>query len=106
MKIGFMVNDIATEEPGYTTTRLGMAAINRGHEAWVIGAGDFAYDADETVRARATAAPKKTYKSSDTYVADLKGRRAKHERISVDELDVLMLRSDPSTDLGHRAWAQ
>ena len=57
MKIGFMVNDIATEEPGYTTTRLAMAAINRGHEAWVIGAGDFAYDADETVRARATSAP-------------------------------------------------
>jgi glutathione synthase len=106
MKIGLMVNDIATEEPGYTTTRLGMAAINRGHEAWVIGAGDFAYDADETVRARATSAHKTTYKSSDTYVNDLRGRRAKRERISVDELDVLLLRSDPSTDRGHRAWAQ
>lgn len=106
MKIGFMVNDIATEEPGYTTSRLAMAAINRGHEAWVIGAGDFAYDSDETIKARATAAPKKAYKSSDTYVADLKGRKAKQERISVDELDVLMLRNDPSADLGHRAWAQ
>ncbi len=106
MRIGFMVNDIATEEPGYTTTRLGMAAINRGHEAWVIGSGDFAYDADETIRARAAAAPKKTYKSSETYITDLKGRRAKHERINVDELDVLLLRSDPSTDLGYRAWAQ
>jgi glutathione synthase len=39
MKIGFVVNDVRTEEPGYTTTRLAMAAINRGHEAWVIGAG-------------------------------------------------------------------
>jgi hypothetical protein len=38
MKIGFVVNDVRTEEPGYTTTRLAMAAINRGHEAWVIGA--------------------------------------------------------------------
>ncbi len=106
MKIGFMVNDIATEEPGYTTSRLAMAAINRGHEAWVIGAGDFAYDSDETIKARATAAPKKAYKSSDTYVSDLKGRKAKQERVSVDELDVLMLRNDPSADLGHRAWAQ
>jgi glutathione synthase len=106
MKFGFMVNDINTEEPGYTTSRLAMAAINRGHEAWVIGAGDFAYDSDETIKARATAAPKKAYKSSETYVADLKGRKAKQERISVDELDVLMLRNDPSADQGHRAWAQ
>jgi glutathione synthase len=106
MKIGFMVNDITTEEPGYTTSRLAMAAINRGHEAWVIGAGDFAYDSDETIKARATAAPKKAYKSSETYVADLKGRKAKQERISVDDLDVLMLRNDPSADQGHRAWAQ
>ena len=106
MKIGLVVNDIKTEESGYTTTRLAMAAINRGHEAWVIGAGDFAYDADETVHARATSAPKTVYKSSDTYVADLTGRKAKRERINVDELDVLMLRSDPSTETGSRAWAQ
>jgi glutathione synthase len=106
MKIAFVVNDVRTEETGYTTTRLAMAALNRGHEAWVIGAGDFAYDGDESVRARATAAPKAQYKSSDAYIGDLKGRRAKHERISVDELDVLMLRSDPSADLAHRSWAQ
>jgi glutathione synthase len=106
MKIGFVVNDVITEETGYTTPRMAMAAINRGHEAWVIGAGDFAYDADESIRARATAAPKSQYKSSDNYIADLKGRRAKRERISVDELDVLMLRSDPSADLAQRSWAQ
>ena len=35
MRVGFMVNDISTEEAGYTTCRLGMAAINRGHEVWV-----------------------------------------------------------------------
>jgi len=106
VKIGFVVNEVSTEQTGYTTTRMAMAALNRGHEAWVIGAGDFAYDADESVSARATAAPKAQYKSSDAYIADLKGRRAKRERISVDELDVLMLRSDPSTDLAQRSWAQ
>ena len=57
MTIGFVVNDVMTEETGYTTTRLAMAALNRGHESWVIGAGDFAYDADESVHARATAPP-------------------------------------------------
>lgn len=106
MKVGFVVNDVSTEETGYTTTRLAMAALNRGHEAWVIGAGDFAYDADESVRARARAAPKSQYKSSEAYLADLQGKKAKTERITLDEFDILMLRSDPSTDTGYRAWAQ
>ena len=106
MRIGFMVNDIKTEEPGYTTTRLAMAAINRAHEAWVVGAGDFAYDVDEKIHARARSAPKSNYKSSDGYLADLQGKKAKIERITVDDLDVLMLRNDPSTDMGLRAWAQ
>jgi glutathione synthase len=106
MKIGFVVNDINSEQPGYTTTRLAMAAINRGHEAWVIGAGDFAYDADDKISARARSAKGKQYKSSETYLTHLQGKNAIRERLTVDDLDVLLLRNDPSTDQGHRAWAQ
>jgi glutathione synthase len=106
MKIGFMVNDISTEEAGYTTCRLAMAATNRGHEVWLMGAGDFAYDRDEKIRARARSVPRKKYKSSDTYLAELQGGKALRERITVDDLDVLMLRSDPSLDTGFRSWAQ
>ena len=74
MKLGLMVNDINTEQTGYTTTRLAMAAINRGHEVWVIGSGDFAYDVDEKIHARARSAPKKKYLSSEVYLADLQGK--------------------------------
>ncbi len=52
MRIGFVVNDIQTEEAGYTTTRLAMAALEMGHEAWVMGVADFAVDTDEHLRAR------------------------------------------------------
>ncbi|HKX13343.1 MAG TPA: glutathione synthase [bacterium] len=106
MRIGFVVNDIQTEEPGYTTTRLAMAAVNRGHEVWVIGAGDFAYDPDEDIHARARSVPKNKYNVSDIFLRDLQGKKAKTERITVDALDVLMLRNDPSADIVHRAWAQ
>lgn len=106
MKIGFVVNDVQTEKPGYTTTRLAMAAINLGHEAWLMGAGDFAYDSDENIRARAKSVSKSRYKSSEAFLTDLQGKKAKTERITVDDLDVLMLRSDPSDDIGQRAWAQ
>ncbi len=106
MRLGLMVNDINTEQTGYTTTRLAMAAINRGHEVWVIGSGDFAYDVDEKIHARARSVTKKKYMSSEVYLAELQGKKAKQERITVDDLDILMLRNDPSTDTGFRAWAQ
>ena len=106
MNIGFMVNDIKTEEPGYTTIRLAMAAVNLGHKSWIMGAGDFAYDLDESIRARARTVPKTRYKSSESFLMDLQGKKGAVERITVDELDVLMLRSDPSTDIGLRSWAQ
>ena len=53
MRIGFLINDIETEKAGFTTLRLAMTAVNRGHEVWIMGAGDLAYDADEKIRARA-----------------------------------------------------
>ncbi|HUT10095.1 MAG TPA: glutathione synthase [Thermoguttaceae bacterium] len=106
MRIGFVVNDINTELPNYTTTRLAMAAVNRGHEAWLIGTGDFAFDPDDFVRARARAAPKTKYKSLQSFLDELRGPRGKVQRITVDDLDVLMLRNDPAEDRGRRGWAQ
>ncbi|HEX4415962.1 MAG TPA: glutathione synthase, partial [Lacipirellulaceae bacterium] len=106
MKVGFVVNQIETESPTYTTTRLAMAAVNRGHEAWLIGTGDLALDPDDYVRARARAAPKPKYKSLDTYLEELRGPHGRSERITVDDLDVVMLRNDPAEDLARRTWAQ
>ena len=106
MKTGYVVNDVMTEHTGYTTIRLAMAAVNRGHQVWMMGAGDFAYDLDEQIHARAHAIPQKKYKLSDTLVKDLKTKKAAIERITVDDLDVLMLRSDPASDSGMRSWAQ
>ncbi|MHC4579754.1 MAG: ATP-grasp domain-containing protein, partial [Planctomycetota bacterium] len=106
MRIGFVVNELQTEEPGYTTTRMSMAALNLGHEAWVMGVGDFDYAPDERIHARGRMAPKRRYKSLETYLADLQGPKASVERITVNDLDVLLLRNDPSGDTGQRSWAQ
>jgi glutathione synthase len=106
MKIAFAVNDIATEQAGYTTTRLAMAATNRGHEAWLVGMGDFVYDQDESIHARASAAPKTSYKSLEGYLNDLRGANGRRERVKLSDFDVLMLRNDPASDQGTRSWAQ
>ena len=106
MKIGFIINKLETERPGFTTTRLAMQATHMGHQAWIIPVGDLAYDPDEHIRARARMAPRCNYKSLQTYFNDLQNDRAKTERITVDELDVLLLRNNPVDDAINRPWAQ
>ncbi len=106
MRVGFMVNDVATEQAGYTTVRLATQLINSGHEAWLIGAGDFLFDTDEKVHAIARTGSKTSYSSEARFLADLRGPKGRVERVTVDDLDVLLLRSDPSTEQGERSWAQ
>lgn len=105
MRIGFVVNDLRTEEAGYTTTRLAMAALALGHEAWYVSVGDFAYDPDGTIAVHAHAAPKRKYASGEDYLADLVGKSVVRERIHTRELDVLLLRNDPAADAIERPWA-
>jgi glutathione synthase len=106
MKLGLVCNDCATEEAGYTTTRLGLKAVEMGHEVWLMGVADFASDPDNSVRAWARAAPEASYDSSEEYLAAIQGDDARVERITVDDLDVLFLRNDPAADLSTRPWAQ
>jgi glutathione synthase len=105
MKIGFLVNDVATEKVGFTTIRLASEAVNRGHEVYLFGVGDLAYDSDEYVRARALTVPKTSYASHESFFRDLQGKKAVPARITVDDLDVLMLRNVPSDDFIKRSWA-
>jgi glutathione synthase len=106
MKLGFVVNDVATEKPGYSTTRLALAAKKRGHEVWLMGVGDLAHNASGEVVARACGPLEKTYRSLKSFLEDIQGPEVTPELISVSELDVLMLRSDPAGDAVDRPWAQ
>ncbi len=105
MKIGFAVNQIDTEEHVYTTTRLALAATSLGHEAWLMGVGDFALDPDGKIRARARGPSSDGHRNTKAFLADIQGEKGRSERISVSDLDVLMLRNDPAEDF-ERPWAQ
>jgi glutathione synthase len=105
MRIGFVVNDVKTEQGKFTTSRLGQTAVNRGHEVWVMGVGDLAFDPDGMIRARATSVSKSKYGTSESYTADLQAKNAVRRRITIDELDALMLRNVPSDDYLLRPWA-
>lgn len=100
MKLGIFVNDANQEKAVYSTTRVALAATGRGHQVWYIGAGDFACDPDDALRAQAWRAPQ----GAGDRESFLAGREP--ERITVDDLDVLWLRNDPADDVPDRQWAQ
>lgn len=104
MKIGFVVNDVATEQSTYTTLRLALAATQLGHEAFIWGVGDFAYEPDGSVSAKARAAAAKNYRSLERYLADVQ-KPDIEQQIDVGEFDVVMLRSDPAEDASENPWA-
>jgi glutathione synthase len=110
MKLGIVVNDIKTEWPDYTTTHLAMTASNLGHEVWYINVNDFVYDPDENVHAHAYSlfepGTTKRYRSSTSYLNKLRGNHSVKNLITVDDLDVLLLRNDPAEDVIERPWAR
>lgn len=106
MRIGFVVNDVETEEAAYTTTRLAMTAVNQGHESWTMGVGDFIYAPDGSIHANAKGVQGSEYDSLPKFLEELQGEEGRSERIGVDDLDVLLLRNDPAADATERPWAQ
>jgi glutathione synthase len=105
MKIGFVVNSIETEKPQYTTTRLALTATRMGHEAWLMGLGDFAHTPDGTIGADARTARRKNHKSLESYLDSIQAEDSKRDRVRIEELDVLMIRCDPADDQNERPWA-
>ena len=99
MKVGFVVNDVATEQPAFSTTRLALAARKRGHEVWLTGVGDLAHNASGEVVARARCPLDKAYRSLAGFLEDIQSPDVEPDLVSVSDLDVLMLRNDPQPDV-------
>ena len=106
MKIGFIVNEVQTQLPEYTTPHLMMAAANLGHEVWCMGAGDLGYGPDENTYAHARMAPTRQHRATRVFLDELRGEQNAVQRIRLEDLDVLMLRHDPGEDMATRPWAR
>jgi len=105
MRLAFLVGDLGSELKGTTTIRLAHAASQRGHEVWMIGVEELAADPDGRIRARARRAPRSRHDGLEEYLADVRGENAIAERITVSDLDLLLLRLDPAVDGALRPWA-
>lgn len=104
MRIGFVINEYATEAPSYTTTGLALQALQMGHEVVYIAVEDFAYTTSEMMGAHGRKAPSRKFRSPKVFLDSV--IKTDRELIEAGDLDILMLRNDPSADLEDRPWAQ
>ena len=102
MRLGIIVNVMDSDVTGASTYRLAAEAINSGHEVWVMSTGRLAYNVDDTVGALARTVPPGNY-TSERFLDVFKSDEAVEKWIEMDELDVLLLRNNPSVQ---QAWAQ
>lgn len=105
MRIAFFVNSIKGESPNYSTTHLALCALSRGHEIYYVTPGDFVLRPDDSLVIRALCLPARNYKKAETLFKDLQGKETTITTLDVSEIDVLMLRNDPSEDAADRPWA-
>ncbi|WP_201353687.1 glutathione synthetase [Hydrogenimonas urashimensis] len=105
MRLGFVINELLNEALPSSTIQLALTATRMGHEVWLMGVGDFVYNRDELVHAYARSADGRKYADQKEYYAAICSQNAREERITVDDLDILMLRNDPAQDI-HSSWAQ
>ena len=105
MRIAFFVNSIEGETVNYSTTHLALAALSRGHDICYLTPGDFVLRPDDSLLVRALTLPASNYKKAETLFKDLQGKETTVETLDVSEIDVLLLRNDPSEDSADRPWA-
>lgn len=102
MKLGILVNVMDSSEAGATTYRLAAEAVNKGHDVWTMSSGNLSYNADDTIGAFARAVPPGRYTSAK-FLDVFKSDKAINKWVTLDDFDVLLLRSNPAAQ---KAWAQ
>ncbi len=105
MKIAFVINDINTEKPVYSTVHMAFCAHKREHEVYIIGVGDLAYYSEGNMGARAKTVPQKKFRSAESFLKALQEKENKPVKITDKDLDVIFLRNDPAEDMSERPWA-
>lgn len=104
MEIAFVINDIATEKPGYTTVQLAMRAHQLGHTVHLLGVAHLHYLPNGHVGGLGHGPGKARPRTAAAFLEAC--RSGDPAPVSSASLDVLMLRNDPTDDAVDRTWAQ
>ncbi len=108
MNVGIVVNHLRTERVGYTSTMLAHQLHLAGHHIFYIDVSDLGYRPDGEMYAHAVHLRKdnKTIKDMEAYLTAMQSDEAARSVITARDLDVLLLRNDPSGEGRDRSWAK
>jgi glutathione synthase len=82
-------------------------ARKRKHDVYAMGVGDFFFEQDKELCIESTYLPKKIEaKTPKEYLELLQSDKAKKERITATDLDVLFIRNNPTEEGSSRQWAE
>lgn len=105
MRIAFVVNNVRTQRPTYTTLHIAFEAHRRGHEVRFVSVDAFSHSDDNRVLAMAARPAGKKLDTARAYCKALTAEDCPVEEICLNELDVVFLRNNPnvgSTDPADR----
>jgi glutathione synthase len=95
MRVCFVVNNVRTQRPTYTTVHLGFAAHRRGHDAAFVSVDHLSHDGAHVwgVMTRLVGGRPRT---TSEYVKALDEARAPAQPERLDDFDVVFLRNNPN----------
>jgi glutathione synthase len=104
IKIGIVVNNRHFD---LSNLRIAYSAVKRGHSVYFIGVGDFFYTNNEKLRAITVINKSLSFSNFEEYNKEIQDiSRDEHVKIDVGDLDLLMMRFDPSLEPPDRDWAR
>jgi glutathione synthase len=95
MRVCFVVNNVRTQRPTYTTVHLGFAAHRRGHDVAFVSIDHLSHDGAHVWGALVRSAAVRP-RSTAEYVKGLDDARAPSEPERLDDFDVVFLRNNPN----------
>src|SRR5690606_41499975 len=106
MKICFVLNEISTEKCG-TSVALMKNAHERGHEVFVMSVGDFLFRSDMPITVYCIKLPSGLKEKEDEdFLKAIQNKELKKEPVNTTDLDVLIMRNNPTEDPTVRNWVE
>lgn len=105
MNVVILITEYERKKSAHTTIRLARELTNRDHQVWFVTPGQFSFDPHDKLWMNAQRVPNPRYKSSETYLKELVECPIR-EPISADDVDLLLLRDNPSKYSGAGQWAR
>lgn len=96
LRLCFVVNNVATQRPTYTTLHVAYEAQRRGHDVRFVSVLGMSHGEDNLVHAEAARVPAEALVSAAAYCAALTADGRLGETVSLSDFDVVFLRNNPN----------